>query len=66
MRARNGTGSTTSAICHSRMPAPKNMLAPTVPMMTAVPRLGSFSTRATGSSTMSAGGTSSSGLPILR
>ena len=57
-------GSTTSATFHQRTPAARKMHAPTSPVITAVPRFGSFRMSATGASTARAGGTRNSGLPI--
>ena len=49
---------------HQRMPAASTTAAPTSPVMTAVPRFGSFRISATGTAIMSAGGIRNSGLPI--
>ena len=64
MRPRNGSGASRTTSCHSRIPAARKIAPPTAAMITAVPRLGSFSTSATGAATISAGGSRNSGLPI--
>ena len=64
MRAANGIGATTSSTFHQRSPAAMNTEAPTSPVITAVPRFGSFRISATGARVAMAGGMRNSGLPI--
>ncbi len=64
MRAANGIGSSTSTNFHHRTPAAKNIAAPSAAVITAVPRLGSFTISPTGTSTAISGGIRNSGLPI--
>ena len=49
---------------HQRTPAAKNMAAPRTAVITAVPRLGSFTISTTGTSTAITGTIRNSGLPI--